>query len=273
LREAWRRASHPRAAKAHALRSCTDSRFSATGINATWADDGPSHLVCCARTSSAANVGADKDSDKRQREAIRRFAKASGYEIVDEFYDAAVSGADAIGDRPSFRALLDRIETNGVRIVLIEDATRLARDLMVQETGVLSLIALGVTVLTASGDNLTETQDPMKKFMRQLAGAFAELEKARIVDKLRHARERIRQTGRKCEGRKSHAELRPDVVRAAKRLHRANPVTGKHRSLRKIAAELAKMGYVNDSGKPFAAASIKAMVEGPAPTKGRGMIA
>jgi hypothetical protein len=48
------------------------------------------------RTSSAANVGADKDSDKRQRGAIAAFAKAHGYRLIDEFYDAAVSGADAV---------------------------------------------------------------------------------------------------------------------------------------------------------------------------------
>jgi DNA invertase Pin-like site-specific DNA recombinase len=50
--------------------------------------------VAYLRTSSAANVGADKDSDKRQRAAIAAFAKAAGYSIVAEFYDAAVSGAD-----------------------------------------------------------------------------------------------------------------------------------------------------------------------------------
>ena len=44
------------------------------------------------RTSSAANVGADKDSHKRQAEAIDRYAEQAGYEIVDTFYDAAVSG-------------------------------------------------------------------------------------------------------------------------------------------------------------------------------------
>src|SRR5262245_30927207 len=43
------------------------------------------------RTSSAANVGADRDSDKRQREAIQGFARYTGYELVGEFYDAIVS--------------------------------------------------------------------------------------------------------------------------------------------------------------------------------------
>ena len=36
------------------------------------------------RTSSATNVGADKDSDKRQRQAIEVFAKHAGYELVAE---------------------------------------------------------------------------------------------------------------------------------------------------------------------------------------------
>ena len=64
---------------------------------------------------------------------------------------------------------------------------------------------------------------PSRKMMRQIAGAFAEYEKARLVSKLRHARERVRQEKGKCEGRKPHVELRPEAVALAKRLHRAAP--------------------------------------------------
>ena len=59
------------------------------------------------RTSSAANVGTDKDSEKRQRHTIQGFAKRGGFEIIAEFYDAAVSGADPIETRAGFAALLD----------------------------------------------------------------------------------------------------------------------------------------------------------------------
>jgi len=52
---------------------------------------------------------------------------------------------------------------------------------MTQELGILSLIKLGIRVIAATGDELTDTTDPMKKAMRQIAGAFAELEKARLV--------------------------------------------------------------------------------------------
>ena len=55
-------------------------------------------------------------------------------------------------------------------------------------------------------------------------------------------------------------------------LPRTNPVTSKHRSLRKIAAELAEAGHLNTAQyrgnsepRPFNQASIKAMIEGPTP--------
>jgi len=35
------------------------------------------------RTSSAANVGVDKDPERRQRAAITRFAKAAGFDVDD----------------------------------------------------------------------------------------------------------------------------------------------------------------------------------------------
>jgi DNA invertase Pin-like site-specific DNA recombinase len=69
----------------------------------------------------------------RQRHAIQGFAKRAGFGIVEEFYDAAVSGADPIETRAGFASLLDRIEGNGVRTVIVEDASRFARELMAQE--------------------------------------------------------------------------------------------------------------------------------------------
>jgi DNA invertase Pin-like site-specific DNA recombinase len=46
---------------------------------------------------------------------LEAFAKRDRWEIVEEFYDADVSGADPIESRPGFSALLDRIQGNGVR--------------------------------------------------------------------------------------------------------------------------------------------------------------
>ncbi|MGH1419431.1 MAG: recombinase family protein [Hyphomicrobiaceae bacterium] len=222
--------------------------------------------VAYLRTSSATNVGADKDSEKRQGEAISRFAKHAHFEVVDTFYDEAVSGADAIETRPGFMALLDRIEGNGVRTVIVEDASRFARELMTQELGIMLLISRNVTVFAANSDKLTETDDPMKKALRQIAGVFAELEKSRLVGKLKSARDRKSEaTGKRIEGRKAIHQTHPDAVLLAKRLRRANPKTGGRPSLREISKALEDAGYTNERGQPFAATSVKNMVEGPRP--------
>ena len=95
------------------------------------------------RTSSAANVGADKDSEQRQRAAITGFAKAHGYVVETEFYDAAVSGADPVTERPGFLAMLQRIAGNGIRTIIVESPDRFARDLAVQLAGHDMLKGLG----------------------------------------------------------------------------------------------------------------------------------
>jgi hypothetical protein len=46
----------------------------------------------------------------------------------------------------------------------------------------------------------------------------------------------------------------------AKRLRRANPITGKRRSLRRIADELAAAGHRNDLGAVYSAKSVRAML-------------
>ena len=121
-----------------------------TGNIVARTNKGPTAAIAYLRTSSAANVGADRDSERRWRQAIEGFAKRGGFDVVAEFYDAAVSGADPIQDRPQ---LLDRIEGNGVRVVIVQDASRFARELMAQKLGITLLINRRVRLLTAGGEH------------------------------------------------------------------------------------------------------------------------
>jgi hypothetical protein len=83
--------------------------------------------------------------------------------------------------------------------------------------------------------------------VRKVLGAVAEFEKTTLVAKLAAARRRKRiATGGKVEGRKSHAEARPDVVTLAKALARKKPKGGRL-SLRAISDELAAQGVLNES--------------------------
>jgi len=90
--------------------------------------------------------------------------------------------------------------------------------------------------------------------MRQIAGSFAQYEKARLVAKLKAARDRIREQTGKCGGRKSYAEAKPETVAVAKELH------GRRMSLRKISTALAAQGHLTANGRPYVASAVQAMV-------------
>jgi DNA invertase Pin-like site-specific DNA recombinase len=215
------------------------------------------------RTSSASNVGENKDSLKRQQEAVAAYAKRHGIAIAAEFYDAGVKGTDQIDDRPGFAALLDRIAGNGVGVVLVEEASRFARDLAVQMTGHELLKRLGVDLVPANAPEHFLEDTPTAVMVRQILGAVSQFEKANLVLKLKGARARKKAATGRCEGRKPVPD---EVVSMAKRLGRKNPKTGERRSLRVIAADLALAGFTvpnkegEPSGNPYQPGSIKLML-------------
>jgi DNA invertase Pin-like site-specific DNA recombinase len=222
--------------------------------------------VAYLRTSSATNVSKDKapavedkDSDKRQRAAIQAYAKAAGYEIVDEYYDKAVKGADPVGDRPAFAEMLERLIANGAKTIIVESPDRFARDLMVQLAGHDMLKGRGIALIAASAPTHFIEDTPTAVLVRHVLGAIAQFDKTTLVAKLAAARRRKRATGVKVEGRKSHAEKRPEVVAIAKALRRKKPKGGRM-SLREISAELATQGHLNSHGKPFSATAVASML-------------
>jgi DNA invertase Pin-like site-specific DNA recombinase len=208
------------------------------------------------RTSSAANVGDDKDSLTRQRLAVMAYAKQAGYTIVEEFYDAAVSGADPLDERAGFSEALRRIASNGVKTIIVETASRFARDLIVAETGFRRLRDAGITLIAADAPNSFLDDTPTSAFIRQVLAAVQQLDRSMTVAKLRGARQRKRATGVKVEGRKSHAEKAPAAVARAKAL-RASGLT-----LKSITQQMTIEGFKTASGSPYHMTAIGKMLSG-----------
>ena len=211
----------------------------------------PKKAVAYLRTSSAANVGEDKDSDKRQRAAILAYAKRRKIKVVAEYYDAAVSGADPVHQRPGFADLLNHIEGNGVGAVLVESPDRFARDLTVQLVGHDKLKDMGVELVPVNAPTFFTDETPTAVMVRQILGAVSQFQKAELVAKLKAARERTGHLG----GPDRYPE---EVVKLAKRL--AKRRTKRKLSLRKIGERLAEAGHLNAREQPFAAQSIKNMI-------------
>jgi DNA invertase Pin-like site-specific DNA recombinase len=137
-----------------------------------------------------------------------RYAKAHGIQIVQEFTDEGVSGTTDALDRPGLTELFVSLKANGVKLVLVENATRLARDLMVSEIILAEFRRLGVKVLSADGgiDLTLGNDDPTGKLVRQILAAVSEWEQCALVQKLRASRLRIRRAG----GRSLLQKLRLD---------------------------------------------------------------
>jgi DNA invertase Pin-like site-specific DNA recombinase len=155
-----------------------------------------------------------RDGFPRQQDTILRYAKANRFEVVQEFRDEGVTGTKEALDRPGLTDLFVALKANGVKVVIVENATRVARDLMVSEIILAEFRKLGVKVISADGgmDLTLGNDDPTGKLVRQILAAVSEWEKCLIVQKLRASRLRIRRAGGRCEGRKPYGETPEDQV-------------------------------------------------------------
>jgi DNA invertase Pin-like site-specific DNA recombinase len=213
------------------------------------------------RVSGKAQI--EGDGFPRQRDAIRRYAKAHGVEVVEEFRDEGVSGTKDLDDREGLGELMARIRANGVRLVLVERADRLARDLMVSEALLAEFRKLGVAVVAAdSGTALTAgDDDPTRVLIRQVFGAVSQFEKSVIVAKLRAARLRKRRATGRCEGRKPYGTKpgEADVLALMHRLRR-KPRGGERLSFDAIAAKLNAEGVPTRTGRAWAGATVRGIL-------------
>ena len=180
------------------------------------------------RVSSVGQVGGD--GFPRQREAIERFARTRQLNVVDEFRDEGVSGTLSLLERPGLSLLVERVSGNGVRLILVEKADRLARDLVEGELILREFRRLGIRVVEVEGgQGLTDGSDnPTGNLIRHVLGAVAEFEKSALVGKLRAARRRKREREGRCEGRKPFGDRwgEEETLKIMKRLHRRSPKTG-----------------------------------------------
>jgi DNA invertase Pin-like site-specific DNA recombinase len=125
--------------------------------------------------------------------------------------------------------MMKHIAGNGVRTIIVETASRFARDLIVQETGWHYLKDARITLVAADSPDAFLDDTPTAVMIRQILGSVSQFEKAMLVAKLKGARDRKEVATGKCGGRKSYEERDPEMVTLAKKLVRY-PLHGRRRS-------------------------------------------
>ena len=217
--------------------------------------------VVYARTSSLQNVSDDKDSLKRQKRSTNEYAKKNKIEIVEHFYDAAVSGSSEIKNRKELTKCLNYCIENEIKIVLVESAHRFSNDVIVQE--ILYKLFADKNIEIVPVDNQVFTD----KSMRRLFGVMTEYQKDIVVNRLAVAREskaennyknKIRTLQKKpkiCGTKPYYIEKYPDIEKIIKMLMR-HP-NKKKMSLQQISNHLySQYNVTNQNNKPLSRAQI-----------------
>ena len=198
------------------------------------------------RTSSAQNVGEDKDSKKRQRAAVEAYAKSQKIQIVSEFYDTAVAGKKNIEDREAMAELLLFAEEEKISMVLVESADRFARDLMVQEIGFRMLNEKGIHLVPVNAPDLFIDGDPTRKLIRQVL-AVAEFERESGSQAQGSKTEKEATHWRESRRQKICHQNYPELETAAKRISRRRR-NGKPITIKGISEDLHAEGFTTKSG-------------------------
>lgn len=188
----------------------------------------------------------DGDGFPRQHAAVKSYAAANGLRITRVFREEGVSGTVDGMDRPAWAEMLAAILANGVRTILVESLSRLARELFVQEYILRDLKQRGITLISVTEPDLGST-DPTRVMFRQILGAVHQYEKSMIVAKLAAARARQRAKTGRCEGRKPFGtrEGETAIIERMVRLQSSGM------SLRTVALKLTREGHATRAGGPW----------------------
>lgn len=153
------------------------------------------------RVSGVAQI--DGGGFERQQQVIEAFCASKDWRPV--FRKEQQSGADEYLDRKVMADMVDVCspDGHGVNIIVVENATRIARDMMIQELFIRDCLRKKIQVFSAEGgEELTNpSNDPTRTLIRQILGALSQWEKATITKRLQAGRRRVaRQTGKPCGG-------------------------------------------------------------------------
>lgn len=131
------------------------------------------------RAALYVRVSTDKQTVENQVEALTKVAEARGWQIVEIFSDAGISGAKTRKDRPGLDQMLKAAQRGKFDVVMAWAIDRLGRSLVDLLSTIENLKACGVDLYL--DQQAIDTTAPAGKLMLQMTGAFAEFERSMIV--------------------------------------------------------------------------------------------
>ncbi len=121
---------------------------------------------------------------KSQETRCIGFAKGKGYKVVKVFKDGAISGA--LEDRPAVKELIDFLLENKHKqtVVIIDDVSRLARDIQIYYTLKTAISKYGATLESPSHNFFQDS--PENKLVESVSVSLAEYERNKNKERVKN---------------------------------------------------------------------------------------
>ncbi|HEY7031022.1 MAG TPA: recombinase family protein [Thermomicrobiales bacterium] len=140
----------------------------------------------------------DTDTVQAQLTFLRRYVDLHGLPVAGEYVDEGVSGAIPLHERPDGQRLLTDAEAGRFGTVLFMRVRRLGRSLRALLDAHDQLDRLGVAI--RSGTEPLDTATPIGRFIFQLLGSVAELDRETIAEQTSRGRDRVAAKGQYTGG-------------------------------------------------------------------------
>jgi DNA invertase Pin-like site-specific DNA recombinase len=144
-------------------------------------------------------VSAGGQTTENQRLELEAVAARSGWQVVQVYEDAGISGAKGRDKRPAFDRMLKDATARKIDMIAAWSVDRLGRSLQDLVGFLTELQALGCHLYLHQ--QAIDTTTPSGRAMFQMCGVFAEFERAMIVERVNAGLARARAEG-KTLGRK-----------------------------------------------------------------------
>jgi len=134
------------------------------------------------RAALYVRVSTDRQTIENQEIQLHQIAERRGWEVVEVYNDAGISGAKGRKDRPGLDQMLNDASRRKFDVVMAWAIDRVGRSLIDLLGTIQHLDACGVD-LYLDQQNI-DTTTPMGKLVFQITGAFAEFERTMIQQRI-----------------------------------------------------------------------------------------
>ena len=139
-------------------------------------------------------VSTDKQTVENQVRELRQIAERRGWEVVEQYSDAGISGSKGRDDRPGLDQMLKDAQRRRFDVVMAWAIDRLGRSLIDLLGTIQALEGCGVDLYL--DQQALDTTTPAGRLMFQVTGAFAEFERSMIRQRINAGLKRAVEAGK-----------------------------------------------------------------------------